>query len=90
MIKGKGNNMGKANMGVVGQGKEKTQRENPQITMQSMKVNKCKERLRKWVALAWAHKRKNDKQNPRGIMMIKKKRNLKAIKRTKKGKTWGN
>jgi hypothetical protein len=55
-----------------------------------MKVSKCKKRLRKWVALAWAHKRKNDKQNPRGIMVIEKKKNLKAIKRTKKGKTWGN
>jgi hypothetical protein len=39
MIKGEGNDMGKAkDMGVIGQGREETKRENPQRTMQNAKM----------------------------------------------------
>lgn len=61
MIKDEGDNMGKAkDMGVISQGKE-----NPQRTMQiNVKMNQGKKRYCKRVALAGAHKKKNDKQNP--------------------------
>jgi hypothetical protein len=40
MIKNKGDDMGRVeDMGVIGQGKEETQRENLRITTQSSKMN---------------------------------------------------
>jgi hypothetical protein len=49
--------------------------------MQTTKTNKHKKKPCKWVALVHAHRRKNDKQSPRGRMIIEKQRNLNVIKR---------
>jgi len=49
-------------------------------------MSKCKKKPHKWVALVCAHRKKNGRQSFQGKMMIKKQRNLKAIKRTNKRK----
>lgn len=71
-------------MGVVGQGKEETQTENPQKTMQSAKISKCKKKTYKQITLACAHSWKNERQNPQRKMMPKKQKDQKAIERTNK------
>jgi hypothetical protein len=65
MIIDERNNMSKPkDMGVVGKGKEETQRESPQKIMQNVKISKCKKKTYKPITLACAYKQKNDKQNP--------------------------
>jgi len=53
-------------------------------------MNKGKKRPYKWVTLAGAYRKKNDKQNPWRRMMIEVQRNMKAIKRTNKRKSCYN
>lgn len=72
-------------MGVTRQGKKKTQKKNPRKTTQNVKMSQGKKRPYKKVALTSAQKRKINRQSPQRIMMIKKERNLKAIKRANKG-----
>jgi hypothetical protein len=57
MIKGKGNNMGRAtDMGVINQGREKIGRKNVQKIMLNAKMNKRKIKLNKRTTLMHANK----------------------------------
>jgi hypothetical protein len=44
-------------------------------------MNYGQKRPCKWVTIVGAHRRKNDRQNPQGIMMIEVQRNPNAIKK---------
>jgi hypothetical protein len=56
MIKGEGDDMDKVkDIGVIGQRREKTRKENPQKTSQSTKMNKGKKRPYKRVIVLCAH-----------------------------------
>ncbi len=87
MIKGEGDDVGKIeNMGVIFLKKGRNMKGKPpknNLKTQKWTIAK-KKRPYKGFTLTCAHRRKNDKQNPKWKMMIEEQRNLKAIQKTNK------